>query len=155
MGEDRRDSETAEVDQCWSVGWLAWVSGARRWALEGRVRPPMRPVRPYLTPTRPASFSGHYLGMGSSCISSISDGYLRRPCKICSVHEMGNWQSGRQAEMRLVGWCSAPGSVSDTILRYARSQAVRAPTTAQAGRCACSSNSRSDGSGEPLKVGRV
>jgi hypothetical protein len=33
VDEDRRDSETPEVDQFWSVVWLVWVSGGRKWVL--------------------------------------------------------------------------------------------------------------------------
>jgi hypothetical protein len=36
----------------------------------------------YLTPTRSASFSGHYLGTGSMHMSSISDVYSGQPCEL-------------------------------------------------------------------------
>ena len=48
----------------------------------------MWPVRPYLTPTRSASFSNHYLETGSRDIPILSDVYSRRPCELCTIDTM-------------------------------------------------------------------
>jgi hypothetical protein len=42
----------------------------------------MRLVRPYLTTTWSASFSGHYLGTGARDMARITDGYSDWPCEL-------------------------------------------------------------------------
>jgi hypothetical protein len=51
VGKDRKDSETAEVDECWSVvaaGMGLWWSEVGAGVEQGRYK--MRHVWPYLTP---------------------------------------------------------------------------------------------------------
>ena len=56
VGEDWRDSETAEVDQWAGGGYGSVVVGSGCW---GRARPLIRPVWPYLTPALTALCLGN------------------------------------------------------------------------------------------------
>jgi hypothetical protein len=75
VGENRGDCDTAEVDQCWSV-----VASMGLWCCHHTL--PHATADGLDAPTRSAIFSGHYLGMGSRDMSTISDQYSGRPCDI-------------------------------------------------------------------------